>query len=154
MIDASRVPAVELVPVDSENWRDVTALEVKASQADFVNHPAHYLCLCNYGKLWNPLAVVHNRTVAGFMMWALDDEDGSCWLGGITIDKARQGQGFGTAAIRAAIEKLSREQGYSDFALSYESSNTGARRVYAAIGFLETGEMEDDEVVARYSLNS
>ena len=35
-------------------------------------------------------------------------------------------------------------------ALSYSSDNTGARALYASLGFRQTGEMEDDEVVARW----
>ena len=35
------------------------------------------------------------------------------------------------------------------FALSYQPENTAARALYASLGFVETGEQEDDEVVAR-----
>jgi len=39
--------------------------------------------------------------------------------------------------------------GCRQVALSYRPDNTVARGLYASAGFVETGEMEDDEVVAR-----
>ena len=31
--------------------------------------------------------------VVGFLMWGIDDADGSCWLGGLLVDAAHQGRG-------------------------------------------------------------
>ncbi len=44
--------------------------------------------------------------------------------------------------------------GCSFAALSYEPENTAAKALYADFGFVETGEMEGDEVVARLPLKS
>jgi diamine N-acetyltransferase len=41
--------------------------------------------------------------------------------------------------------------GCSSCALSYSPGNSVARDLYLALGFVETGEMEDDEPVARLS---
>lgn len=144
---------ISLVPVNKENWRDVAVLEVNEDQSDYVASGSYYLCLCNYDGLWNPLAVQLDDQVIGFLMWALDEDDGSCWLGGITIDKEFQGKGYGKAAVQAALNMLSREKGYKKFALSYNPENKGAAHVYAALGFKENGEMEDDEIVARLVLD-
>jgi diamine N-acetyltransferase len=89
--------------------------------------------------------------VIGFMMWAVDTDDGSCWLGGILIDKKHQRKGYGRQAIQAAISMLGEKHGYQDFALSY-SPNNPAKHLYHKLGFKETDEWEDDEVVARLSL--
>jgi len=37
-------------------------------------------------------------------------------------------------------------------ALSYDPQNTVARSLYASMGFVETGEISDDETVARRQL--
>ena len=47
---------------------------------------------------------------------------------------------------------LNRAHGYQHFALSYQPANTAARQLYQKLGFIETAEWEDDEVVARLSL--
>ncbi|MEU7825575.1 GNAT family N-acetyltransferase [Catellatospora sp. NPDC049133] len=143
--------SARLAPVDAANWRAVTALTVAESQSDWVAAPAYYLALCQYGEAgWRPLAVLDaDGDVVGFLMWTVDPADGAAWLGGIIVDAARQGRGYGRAAVRAAIALLSAEHGLSSFALSYEPANTAARRCYAGVGFTETGEIEDTEVVAR-----
>jgi diamine N-acetyltransferase len=147
-------PLVTLRPVDSENWREVVQLEVTAAQRAFVAEPCYYLALCHYGGLWQPLAVYLQERVIGFMMWAVDLADESCWLGGILIDQGLQGQGYGRHAVQAAIAKLVDERGCRHFALSYQPDNTTARHLYRTLGFVETGEMEDNEVVARLRLDT
>ena len=141
---------VTLQEVDADNWREIAALEVTPEQQRFVATPAYYLCLCCYGDLWSPLAVRAEGRTVGFLMWAIDPDDGSCWLGGITVDRRVQGRGYGSGAVRAAIGTLSRAHDVREFALSYEPENERARDLYRRIGFVETGETEGDEVVARY----
>ena len=133
-------------PVRGDNWRDVSALEVTEAQRGFVAEPNFYLVLCCYDT-WNPLAIYLDDAVVGFMMWGL--EEGSCWLGGILIDRRYQGRGYGRRAVQAATEVLTAQTGVSDFALSYQPTNEVAKHLYTSMGFVETGEMEDDEVVAR-----
>lgn len=141
---------VRLEPVDAANWRAVADLEVTAEQRAFVAEPARYLALCCYGTAgWSPVAIRLGDHVVGMLMWAVDPDDGACWLGGIVVDRRWQRRGIGRDAVRAAIDRLTRQGGHRDFALSYRPDNHVARRTYAALGFVETGEREDDEVVAR-----
>ena len=137
---------VTVHPVNEDNWRDVSALEVTEAQRAFVAEPTFYLALCCYDT-WNPLAIYLDDAVIGFMMWGVEEE--SCWLGGILIDQQHQGRGYGRRAVQAAMEVLEPQTGVSDFALSYQLTNVVAKHLYTSMGFVETGEMEDDEVVAR-----
>lgn len=143
---------VSLIPVNQSNWRAVHAITVSAAQREHVMDPGYYLALCCYGGDWQPLAVCRDGLVIGFMMWAVDEADGSCWLGGIMIDQDLQGQGYGRQAVQAALELFSTQHGYRAFALSYHPENTPARQLYLSLGFTETEEWEGDEIVARLSL--
>ena len=58
--------------------------------------------------------------------------------------------GRGAAALTVL---RARRPGGARFALSYQPDNAVARRLYAGLGFVETGEVDDDEVVARLSLD-
>jgi diamine N-acetyltransferase len=141
---------VSLCPVSRDNWRDVAGLKVSETQREFVAEPAYYLALCCYGNDWHPLAICLDDQVIGFMMWALDPADNSCWLGGIFVDQSYQKRGYGRQAIQAAIAMLAEEHGYQHFALSYSPDN-GVKHLYHSLGFVETNEWEGDEVVARLS---
>lgn len=141
-------PDVSLSPVDAQTWRAVAALRVSPDQEEFVALPLHYLALCAYGGVWHPLAATVDGEVVGFLMWGLDD-DGSLWLGGILVDVGRQGRGIGRAMTRAALDLLEPQSGPAGFALSYQPANTRAAGLYRSLGFVETGEVDDDEVVAR-----
>jgi diamine N-acetyltransferase len=143
---------VSLRPVDQDNWRDVVRLKVSEAQQDFVAEPSYYLALCAYGNDWQPLAITLGEQVIGFMMWATDEADGSCWLGGIIIDQGMQNRSYGSQAVQAAIKLMNEQHGYTNFALSYQPTNLAGKHVYAKLGFVEMDEWEDDEVVARYSL--
>ena len=46
--------------------------------------------------------------------------------------------------MRATLDLLADQHGHRDFALSYQPTNTVARRLYGRLGFVETGETEDD----------
>jgi diamine N-acetyltransferase len=142
---------VLLRPVDRENWRDVAGIQVTQSQREFVAEPSYYLALCCYGNDWQPLAITLGERVIGFMMWAVDPADNSCWLGGIMIDQSCQGKGYGRQAVQEAIEMLAKEYGYEDFALSYQPKNLIAKHLYNSLGFSETDEWDEDEIIARLS---
>ena len=139
---------ITLTPVTADNWRACAALTVHPDQQRFVNAVTHYLCLCHYGDTWHPLAAVHDGEVVGFCMWGVDD-DRSRRIGGVIADAARRRTGIGRAMISALLDRFAAEPDCPDVALSYQPDNKAARALYASLGFVETGETEDDEIVAR-----
>lgn len=146
-------PPLLIQPVTTQNWRAVAALTVRADQTEFVNAPVFNLALCHYSPLgWTPLAVLVDDVVVGFLMWAVDPADGFCWLGGVMIDQGWQGRGYGKQAMRGALAFLHEQHGQCRFALSYHPANTVAAHLYRGLGFHETGEVEEEEVVARFVL--
>lgn len=146
---------VRLEPVTEDNWRDCAALTVRPDQAEFVAMVTYYLSLCCYGSTWQPLAVVRDGTVVGFCMEASDD-DGSRWIGGLVVDASVQRTGVARSALVALIQRFEAEPGCTGVALSYSPDNDAARRLYTTLGFVETGETDDDgaEIVARRPLTS
>lgn len=141
-----------LEDVRADNWRACTALEVEQPQRRFVASVAYYLALCAYGETpWRPLAVRAEGEVVGFVMWGVDPADESFWIGGLIIDRRHQRRGYGRSVVTRLLERAASD-GHHEAALSYDSHNTEARSLYARMGFVETGEVEDDETVARKRL--
>lgn len=141
-------PSVRLVEIDAANWRQVVEITPGPDQERFVAPVARYLCLAHYGGEWHPLAIEADGSIVGHVMWALDDDD-SVWLGGLIVDASEQGRGIGRGAVVAFLDRFT-QNGHTNAALSYSPENTAARRLYTDLGFVETGEEEDEEIVARY----
>lgn len=147
---------VVLAPATSTNWRDIARVRATEIQRRWVADVTYYLCLSMYDDLWHSYAVQDEcGTTVGHVMWAVDPEDHSHWIGGFVIDAEHQGKGLGKAAVEALLTLWEREEPslsgtpYRQAALSVAPENTGALRLYHVLGFVETGEFSDDEVVLR-----
>jgi diamine N-acetyltransferase len=140
---------VTLHGVDSMNGRALWGIEARRDQARWVAEVPHYLALCFTFGEWQPLAIRADERTIGFVMWARDPADGSYWIGGFVIDRREQAKGYGRAALTALIGMLREKPGCREIALSYLPDNETAKGLYASLGFVETGETEGEEVVAR-----
>lgn len=134
-----------------ENWREVADVAPLDSQRGFVAAlAARYLLLSDRGDDWTSLAVYAGESVAGHVMWAIDD-DGSHWIGGFVIDGSQQGSGVGRAAMETMVAWLSDRPACEIIRLSYSPENSAAESLYASLGFRPTGEIVDDETVVQLS---
>ena len=107
--------------------------------------------MCQYEQTWQPLAIYAGAEVVGYVMWAVDPEDGSYWIGGLVIDADRQGEGNARAAIATLLARF-RNAGAVEAALSYQPENRRARALYTSLGFRATHERAEGEIVARMAL--
>lgn len=140
--------SIALCAVDDGNWRAVADIAPRDEQRRFVAAlAARYLLLSMRGGVWTSLGVLADDTVVGHIMWGFDENDGAHWVGGVVVDADEQGRGVGRAAMEAMIRLLSERPDCREIRLSYHPDNSGAAKLYAALGFTPTGDFEDDEVV-------
>ena len=147
---------VVLVPATSANWRDIARVRPADPQRRWVADVTYYLCLSAYDGLWRSCAVQDEHgTTVGHVMWAVDPEDHSHWIGGLVIDAEHQGKGLGRATVQALCALWEQEEPalsgtpYQQAALSVAPDNHTALGLYRSLGFVETGELSDDEIVLR-----
>ena len=145
---------VSLTPVTSENWRDVIAVRATEAQSDWVADVTFYLCLSTYGDVWRSCAVLDGDIVVGHVMWGVDPEDDSTGCGGLVVDREHQGRGLGRATVEAVLALWEQEPelsgtAHTQAALSVAPDNSRAIALYASLGFAQTGELADDELVMR-----
>ncbi len=108
-------------------------------------------------KIALPFAIYHDETLVGFVMFGYGSEEGDpaiaennylIWR--LMVDQNFQGKGIGKKAVKAALDFLQTGPcGQAEYCwLSYEPENITARKLYASVGFEETGELCESEVVA------
>jgi diamine N-acetyltransferase len=73
------------------------------------------------------------------------------WLWRLLVDKSHQGFGVGTFALNAVIERY-RELGMQRVLTAWHPGDGNAGDFYKKFGFIPTGEIIDDEIVAELKL--
>ncbi len=63
-----------------------------------------------------------------------------------------QGKGYGKRALELVIDHVRTMPGAKELLLSYVPGKGNPRKFYQKLGFEETGEVDDDEIVMRLLL--
>jgi diamine N-acetyltransferase len=146
---------VRLEPITEHNVKAVFDLQVAPGQDAFVASNAWSLAqaLAEYDIAW-PRAIVVDDQVVGFLMLEIDpdEEDGRpFWLWRLMVAADRQRQGIGTAALALALDQV-RASGGTEIYTSWVPGEGSPGPFYERVGFEPTGELDDDEIVARLRL--
>jgi diamine N-acetyltransferase len=141
------VPEVRVVAVDADNVEAVLAVAPRAGQDAWVRPVSWYVARSAYERVWTPWALVADGEVVGFVETAFDPGDASWCIGGVVVDAAQQGRGIGRAAMQVLVDDLRSRPGCRLVALTVHEDNAAARALYRSLGFAETGERDDDELV-------
>jgi diamine N-acetyltransferase len=139
---------ISLRSVDADNWRAIADVTARDDQRAFTAATgARYVLLSTMEDGWTSLGVYAAEQVVGHVMWGIDD-DGSHWIGGVLVDAEQQRAGVGLASMRTLLRWLSERQACTMVRLSYDPGNVSARALYVDLGFVETDDVEEDEIVA------
>lgn len=144
--------------IDDTNEDAVVSLAVTDDQKKFIATNASSLETSRkeeYQKIARPFAIYADDDLVGFTMFAFEqdapDPDDRYWLWRFMIDRHLQRRGYGSAALEA-ITAYFRSHGADHIFLSTKETNTAALSLYHKYQFVETGEMNDDEIVLRLAL--
>ena len=158
---------LRLNKVDAKNLWELVELKVREDQTSFVASNTVSLLeaytTVTAGKQTLPFGIYDGDTPVGFLMLGYDTLD---WedepeiaarnycLWRLMIDERYQGLGYGRQAVTLALDYIrTLPCGAAEFCwLSYEPENTAARALYRSMGFVETGEMDGEEIVAALPL--
>jgi diamine N-acetyltransferase len=138
-----------LLPVDQENWEDVLELEVHEEQKNFVASNLYSLAEAYIFTNHVPLAIYNGKDLVGFLMHTYLDDRQEYWIFRLMIGAKYQGNGYGRAAMQQIIERIRGFPGADRLMISFEPENTNAENLYRNLGFVDTGELIDEEVVYR-----
>jgi diamine N-acetyltransferase len=141
---------VELRPITAENFEAVIKLEVHPEQAEFVAPNVRGIAETYICPDAEPRAVYSGGDPVGFVLFRPIDRDdpaaGHCIVR-LMIAKQFQGRGLGRQAVEAAVAWVVRERRVDRVRLSVVPENELARNLYRSAGFVETGDLDDGELV-------
>ena len=143
---------VTLKDVDKTNWDECCNLKLSTKQGGLVAPHMYTMAESEAEPAFVPLAIYANGTVVGFAMYGLDPDDGKYWIYRLMIDLDSQGKGYGKAALKELIARLSKLPDCDEIFAGYKPWNNVAGALFGELGFERTGEMLSGEFITRLDL--
>lgn len=146
---------VELKKIDADNLDDVLSLAVSDDQTAFVSTVAQSLAQAwVYRDTAFPFAIYADGAPVGFVMLGYYESRDQYTLWKFLIDARYQCRGYGRAALKLAIDRLAETFGAREVYTGVLLGNEVARRLYASVGFVETGLIENNMREMRYDIKT
>jgi diamine N-acetyltransferase len=152
----------EIRPVARDNWRDLIKLKVRDDQKGFVATNVQSIAESQFGYddpkygHWDmfPFGIYEGPMPVGFLMYGYNftHPDTQAFIIRLMVDEHQQGRGYGRFGMTWMIDRFRADDRLRAVGISYEPENEVARKLYASLGFVETGEISFGEVVAALRL--
>jgi diamine N-acetyltransferase len=150
---------VVLKPAERSNWRAMVGLQLKSEQQGFVSPPAWSFARC-YVRFFGdefehlPHLIYANGQAIGYSTTACNPaSEQDYWIDDIMIDTRYQGRGYGRAAVIETLRMIvSRYQKCRAVQLTCFRANTIAAKLYCSLGFVATGQDDDEFGEPNYRL--
>ena len=133
----------------NESQKNLVA-SVAQSFADALFPPADY----EYGSSlpWIRGVLRHSKPAAFVMCADPTERQKDPWLWRLLVDKSHQGCGIGRFVVESVLTRY-REMGCSRVLVCWAPTEGNAGDFYKQLGFVETGEKMDEEIVAEYKFS-
>jgi len=143
---------VTLREITRDNFEECCDLDIAENQKAFVSSNTFSLAESKFFPEYVPLAIYAGDTMVGFLMYGQDELDGeSVWmLMRFMVDRHYQGRGYGRAAMQLLVEEIRTKSGSPSLYTSIMPGNTIAQNLYSSLGFEDSGDIEDGELVLRF----
>ncbi len=147
MDSPSKDSPVSLREVTRETLRTILNLSVAENQRQFVATNATSIAQAHfYPEAWFR-AIYADETPVGFLMLEDKPMEGAYFLWRLMVDARYQGYGFGRRAIELLIEHVKTRPEATKLTTSCVLGEGSPLEFYKKLGFSETGEMIEDEMV-------
>ena len=148
--------SLEFRPVTQENWNALIKLRVRQDQKNFVASNLYSIAEAQLGfeeeGHWHLSAfgLYADDEPVGFAMTGLNHGHSRFqgFIVRLMVDESFQGKGYGRSATVSMIEWFRADNRMKAACITYESENEIARKLYASLGFQESGEFLENEVMA------
>ena len=141
---------VELREITQDSLRGVLDLAVEPGQEAYVATTARSIAEAHFEPRSWFRAVYADDEPVGFVMAYRNPPD-AFWVWRFMIDAGHQGKGYGHRALELLVDEA-RQDGVAEVKLSYHPDEHSPHAFYTRFGFVETGEVDEEEVVMRLPL--
>ena len=141
---------ITLRPLTEKNYKECFKLKVYDEQSHMVAPNVYSVAESKIYPELSPLTIYSGERMVGFILHGTGE--GRYWLVRLMIDKNHQKKGYGREALRLLVERLKEEAKYESLYLSYTPDNKVAAMMYEKFGFVQTGEIVEDEIVVKLDL--
>jgi diamine N-acetyltransferase len=152
----------EIRPVTKDNWEELIELKVRDDQKHFVAANVKSIAEAQFGYdepgdgHWDfhPFGIYDGDAPVGFLMYGFNFRypKHQAFIVRLMVDEKFQGKGYGRFGMEKMLEIFRADERIVAVGISYEPENHGARKLYADLGFAETGEWVEREVIAELKL--
>jgi diamine N-acetyltransferase len=135
------------------NFRALSRLSrtLTPEQQTFVAHNAYSMLEAIYDPDNNfAYGIYAGETPVGFFLYGYDPDDDIWDVTRFMIGSAYQGKGYGRAALIMLLDHMQRTHGCTRIYISFDPNNVVAEKLYASLGFVDTGLVNDGETVYVY----
>jgi diamine N-acetyltransferase len=143
---------VKLREITADTVRQITDLEVGPGQNSFVAPNAVSIAQAYFEpKAWFRAIYADNEPV-GFVMLYDDSDKPEYYLWRLMIADGHQRQGYGRRAIELLVDYVRTRPKATELLTSYVPTKGGPEPFYRGLGFIDTGKIDDGEVVIKLAL--
>ena len=139
----------ELRKITEDNFIDAFNLKLAPGQEAFVSHPIRSLAQAYvYRDQCQPFGIYAEGKMVGYVMVIYDYDVPEYDIWHMMIDESMQGRGYGSDAMDRVLEYI-RTKPFGDserIALTCNTNNPIARKLYERKGFTATGIEDEDEI--------
>ncbi len=142
---------ITLRDITSENWREVTRLKLGEGQEHFVA-PNWYSIIQSHFEGGVAKAIYADEIVVGFTWYLLLEDKRHAYINRLMTGLEYQGKGYGRGAMALIIADCKAQPFVDTILISFEPENAVARKLYESLGFEDTGELDEDEMVFKMTV--
>ena len=145
---------IKLTEITDDNFDECIELEMTEEQKQFCARNIYSLAQAwLYNSTARPFAIYSDDIMVEFVMLEYDEPEKECGIWRFMIDKKYQNMGYGKEAIKIVLEYIKSNPVFEVIHLSVVPENDIAVKLYKDFGFIDTGEMDDDEMIMVLELN-
>ena len=143
---------ITLREITEATLRSILKLDVTEQQKAYVAPNAVSIAQAHFSKYAWFRAIYAGETPVGFVMLHIDTAKPEYWVWRFMIDRSHQKRDYGYRAMQLVIAFVQTLPGATELRVSYEPGPGDPSGFYTKLGFVETGETNEDERVMLLTL--